>query len=116
MMPIYKIQNPSLSRKMFWFGLTSLVLIYIMWVANLIALGLNLLMTDMLWPEAVIIFCVAWLTIYSIQRVIMAPIGRRLSRAVTAEYRKSMQLINDDFEQQLDTIEYLRNRKGTDDE
>ena len=98
------------------FGLTSLVLIYLMWVANLLALFLNLVLTNMLWPEAVIIFCGAWLTIFTIQRVIMAPIGRRLSRAVSEECRKSLQSIDNEFIQRLDTIDYLRKKKETKDE
>jgi len=76
-----KIKNPVLAKKIFWFSVISLVLVFSMWGVNLGVLAYNLLVTDMIWPMALTVFGLAWLTIYVLQRTVMAPIGRRLSAA-----------------------------------
>ncbi len=112
---IYKV-NPALARKMFWFALTSMALFNTMWGFNLGVLAYNLLVTEMIWQVALILFCVTWLVIYTGQRVIMAPIGKSIARAVTEIQLDALEDIGNDMMRQVDTTEYLRNKKEQSDE
>lgn len=108
--------NPALARKMVWFGVTSLVLVFTAWGVNLIVLAYNLLATEMLWSMALTIFCAAWLVIYVIQRAIMAPIGKRLAVRVTEIQLDALEEIGNDMMRCVDTAEYLAKRKGKNNE
>lgn len=82
---LIKVNNPALARKIVWFGIASFALVFLAWGVNLAVLIFNLLMSDMSWTAAVIIFCVVWMAISLFQRTVMVSIGKRLTLEVNKE-------------------------------
>lgn len=90
MNPTLKANNPSLAKRIFWYGMISFALVMSMWGINGAILVYNLVATDMGWALAAVIFCVIWLVIYTAIRGILVPINRQLALAATTEYLKAI--------------------------